>query len=207
MTRPVVTTLGPEHAERVAEVIAAAFSTSLFTSYLLRTPESTWPTDNIPAGIVGAHFKKSVTSRAEQGAELVEAGNFAAVAVWFPPGNPISTAGVTDPRILEYREKFSQVKKEHLQDRDYWYLNLIGRHPERTEPGVVRALVDPYFKKAREQGVPLYLEAISEHARDVYEHLEFRTIAAVRLGVGRTNARGELDENGEGIMLYGMMAE
>lgn len=71
----------------------------------------------------------------------------------------------------------------------------------------MRALVDPYFKKAREQGVPLYLEAISEHARDVYEHLGFRTVAAVRLGVGRTNARGELDENGEGIMLYGMIAE
>lgn len=115
------------------------------------------------------------------------------------------------------------MKKEHLQGRDYWYLNLIGRHPERTEPGgclildswharltwsgVVRALVDPYFKKAREQGVPLYLEAITEHARDVYAHMGFRTIAEVRLGVGRTNSRGELDENGEGIILYGMMAE
>ncbi|KAL4781531.1 hypothetical protein BJX76DRAFT_335223 [Aspergillus varians] len=207
MTKPTVTVAGLEYAEDVAQVIAAAFSSSPLTAYLLRTPESTWPTDNIPAELIGPHFKKSVTSRAEQGAELAEAGGFAAVAVWFPPGTSISTTGVTDTRILEYREKFSQVKKKHLQGRDHWYLNLIGRHPERTEPGVVRALVDPYLKKAREQGVPVWLEAITEHGQQVYRHLGFRTVAEVRLGVGRTNSKGEIDEVGEGLLVYGMMAE
>ncbi|KAL4993148.1 hypothetical protein BDV10DRAFT_198550 [Aspergillus recurvatus] len=200
---PAITTGGPEYAERVAEVIAAAFAGSYFTAYLLRTPESTWASGNIPESIVGPHFRKSITSRAI----LVEAGGFSAVAVWFPPGLSISTAGVTDPRILGFREKFARVKEEHLHGRDHWYLSLIGRHPERTEPGVVRALVGPYLEKVRKQGVPIWIEAISEHGHCVYDHLGFRTVAELRLGVGRTNSGGELDENGEGMLVYGMVAE
>ncbi|KAL4973829.1 hypothetical protein BDW66DRAFT_168303 [Aspergillus desertorum] len=205
--KPAITTGGPEYAERVADVIAAAFASSHFTAYVLRNPESTWASDSIPESIIGPHFRKSITSRAETGAILVEAGGFAAVAVWFPPGLSISTAGATDPRMLEFREKFARVKEEHLHGRDHWYLNLIGRHPGRTEPGVVRALIAPYLEEARRQGVPVWLEAISEHGRRVYEHFGFRTVAELRLGVGRTNSRGELDVNGGGMLVYGMMAE
>ena len=38
--------------------------------------------------------------------------------------------------LVEFFRKFSEVKKLHLGDRDYWYLNLLGRHPERQEPGM-----------------------------------------------------------------------
>lgn len=107
---------------------------------------------------------------------------------------------------------------------------MIGRHPERSDPGliqsyiitaifnkfryvqlisagVIRALIDPYLHKARTAGVPVWLEAISDHGRQVYEHLSFRTVAEVRLGVGKVNADGILDENGEGLVVYGMVAE
>lgn len=52
-----------------------------------------------------------------------------------PPGISIPASGALDPRIHEYRDRFAEVKKEYMQDRQYWYLNLIGRHPDRTEPG------------------------------------------------------------------------
>lgn len=71
----------------------------------------------------------------------------------------------------------------------------------------MRALIDPYLKRAREEGIPVWLEAISEHARQVYEHLSFRTVAKVRVGVGKANSRGELYDNGEGLIVYGMLAE
>ncbi|KAL4969028.1 uncharacterized protein BDV14DRAFT_196347 [Aspergillus stella-maris] len=207
MTLPAVTVGGPEYAERIAEVISAAFSRSLLIAYLLRKPDSAWPTDDIPADIIGPHFRNKVTTRAGLGAELVEAGDFAAVAVWFPPGISTPTEGVTDPKLLDYLDNLFPIRKKHLQGRDHWNLNLIGRHHQRTEPGVVRAVIEPYVKKAREQGVPLWLEAINDHARDVYQRFGFRTVAEVRVGVGRSNSRGELDENGEGIVVYAMMAE
>ncbi|KAL4946281.1 hypothetical protein BDV06DRAFT_218610 [Aspergillus oleicola] len=207
MTQPAITVGGPEYAERVAEVISVAFSSSLFTAYLLRKPESTWPTDDIPEEVLRPHFLKNVTTRAGLGAELVEAGGFAAAAVWFPPSISISTDGITNPKILDYLGSLIPIRKEHLQGRKHWYLSLIGRHPQRTEPGAVRAVIEPYIKKAREQGVPLWLEAINDHARDVYQRFGFRTVAEARVGVGRTSSRGELDENGEGMLVYAMMAE
>ncbi|RAO66336.1 uncharacterized protein BHQ10_002348 [Talaromyces amestolkiae] len=207
MASVLTTTGGDEYVGRVAEVIAAAFSNSIFTAYLHRTSESTWPSTQVPIEILRPYFEKSIAHRVLHGAELVEAGNWAAVAVWVPPGISIPASGALDPRIHEYRDRFAEVKKEYMQDRQYWYLNLIGRHPDRTEPGVVRALIDPYLHRARAAGIPVWLEAISEHGRQVYEHLSFRTVAEVRLGVGKVNGNGELDKKGEGLVVFGMMAE
>ncbi|KAL1979667.1 hypothetical protein VTN96DRAFT_5394 [Rasamsonia emersonii] len=142
------------------------------------------------------------------GAELVEAGNWAAVAVWFPPDvNYIPPDIDRSWQEREFWEAFTPVRQQHLRGRKHWYLNLLGRHPERSERGVVRALIDPYLERARAQGVPVWLECMSEHGRQVYEHLSFRTVAEVRLGVGKVNASGEPDEKGEGLTLYAMMAE
>jgi hypothetical protein len=72
---------------------------------------------------------------------------------------------------------------------------------------MVRALFDPYIARARAEGTPLWLESISEHSRQVYEHLGFRTVAEARIGVGKASARGELQDGGEGVLVYGMIYE
>lgn len=148
----------------------------------------------------------------------------------FPPGIEPPAGVNLDPRIQEARENFSMAKSKHLGDRKYWILSLIGRNPQRTEVGqynlseftgvtrkhtpvtngrggVVRALVDHYLNKARADGIPIWLEAISEHGRQVYEHLSFRTVEEMRLGVGKVSSKGEPDERGEGMIVYGMLAE
>lgn len=71
----------------------------------------------------------------------------------------------------------------------------------------MRALFEPYIKRAREQGVPLWLEAVSEHARKVYEHIGFRTLTPFRVAVGKASADGEFKEGGEGILMYPMIME
>lgn len=73
--------------------------------------------------------------------------------------------------------------------------------------GVVRALFEPYIARAREEGVPLWLEAISEHSKQVYEHIGFRTVDTMRIGVGKATADGELKEGGEGVLIYAMIME
>jgi hypothetical protein len=54
-----------------------------------------------------------------------------------PPGTkkPAPNNPDTPPGIIEYREKFDAMKHEFLGDRPYWYLNLIGRDPRRTDKG------------------------------------------------------------------------
>jgi hypothetical protein len=37
--------------------------------------------------------------------------------------------------VVEYRDISGRVKKQFLDGREYWYLNMIARHPERKEPG------------------------------------------------------------------------
>lgn len=79
-----ITTGGLEYADRVGAVIAAAFSRSPYVAYTLRGAESTpWPsTEPIPSETIVPHYQCAVAKKASMGAELVEAGNWAAVAVW-----------------------------------------------------------------------------------------------------------------------------
>lgn len=78
---------------------------------------------------------------------------------------------------------------------------------ELTSTGAVRALFDPYIARAREERVPLWLEAVSEHSKQVYEHIGFRTVATMRVGAGNATADGELKKGGEGILVYAMIME
>lgn len=87
-----VTSRGLKYADPAARVLAAAFSNSIFVSYLLRTPESAWPTGEIPMDIIHSHFQKSLPEKAEWGAEISLSGSgagdgdgdsWAAAAVWY----------------------------------------------------------------------------------------------------------------------------
>jgi hypothetical protein len=71
--------------EKVAQVMAAAFTSSALTAYVLRSPNSTWRVENIPAEVIGPHMLAGTAKKAALGAELVEAGNWAAAAIWFDP--------------------------------------------------------------------------------------------------------------------------
>jgi hypothetical protein len=55
-----------------------------------------------------------------------------------PPGvkTPPPDLSALPAPLAEYIQKFSEVKKRQLADRDYWYLNFLGRHPGRQELGV-----------------------------------------------------------------------
>ena len=72
---------------------------------------------------------------------------------------------------------------------------------------VVRALIEPYLLKAKEAGLPAWVEALDEHARDVYAHFGFRTVVEACIGKGIADRNGNKVEGGEGVMVYGMIAE
>jgi hypothetical protein len=68
-------------------------------------------------------------------------------------------------------------------------------------------VIEPFLQKAREQNVPVWLEATNRHARDVYAHFGFQVADEVRIGKGVINADGWAEQGGEGVLLWGMMIE
>ncbi|KIX03053.1 uncharacterized protein Z518_06603 [Rhinocladiella mackenziei CBS 650.93] len=107
----------------------------------------------------------------------------------------------------EYREKFDALKQKYLGGRPHWYLNLIGRLPSRREEkGAIRGLIEPFLQKACEENLPVWLEATNRHAKEVYSYFGFRVAEEVRIGKGVVNAEGWVQADGEGVLLWGMVA-
>ena len=73
--------------------------------------------------------------------------------------------------------------------------------------GAVRAIMDTYLNKAKEEGLPVWLESTNIHARDVYLHLGFKVVEEVWLAVGKADKFGNRIEGGEGIIIYAMIVE
>lgn len=47
--------------------------------------------------------------------------------------------------MIELYDKFAEVKQRWLRGRQYWYMNLIARHPERRDQGELH----PQLKTSR----------------------------------------------------------
>ncbi|TVY80743.1 Uncharacterized protein LSUE1_G002553 [Lachnellula suecica] len=197
-------------AEQIAHVICKAFAGDALNRAAILSLDSS-PNDTvISLERCIQHFIPSIKNKAASGALLVEAGDWAAVALWVPPDvkiPPPNLNGNLSPLIVEYFQKFSEAKKRHLRDRDYWYLNLLGRHPERKDPGAIRALFQPFLLKAEEAGLPTWVEATNDHARDVYIHFGFKVVEEVKIGEGSVDGTGNLVPGGSGVVIYGMIKE
>ncbi|KAF8853230.1 hypothetical protein BDZ45DRAFT_629291 [Acephala macrosclerotiorum] len=208
-TLPSITVGTEEYADRVADVIAEAFADDALNRAAVLSSDSLPKDAKIPKARRVKHFLPSIRTRVALGAHLVEAGDWAAVALWVPPHVKIPPPDLSTlpAPLVEYKQKYAEVKKRYLGDRSHWYLNLLGRHPERKEAGAIRALFEPYLLQAREAGLPAWVEATNAHARDVYAHFGFRVVEEVVIGEGSIDANGDFVSGGKGVVTYGMIAE
>ena len=158
-----------------------------------------------------------------QGAFIAESSDFAAVACWEPPEVSVYEQaeiweGVDVGRIIPYIDERPIFKKFLAEigeakrrvfprGQRYWHLSLMARDPERRDKGAVRAIIEPFVKKARDEGLPIWLEAGNERARDVYSWVGgFMVVGEVRSGVGEYNENGRGQEGGEGVSTYLMVS-
>ncbi|OCT54501.1 hypothetical protein CLCR_00919 [Cladophialophora carrionii] len=198
-----------EDVPRFAQVICAAFSNDALNRYLFLGRESRPDHPKLTQHDLRVEFWiPLITDRYRNGGILVQTYDFAAVALWLPPGTkkPVPSGAVSEG-AAEYREKFDALKKKYMGDRPYWYLNLIGRSPSGQEKGAIRGLIEPFVQKARDQNVPVWLEATNPHAKGVYAHFGFQVAEEVRIGQGVVNAEGWAQQGGEGVLLWGMLIE
>lgn len=144
----------------------------------------------------------------DHNAEIIQANNFNAVAIWTNPQNAYDFPITNDPKFNKiFFEDITNFKaKLFPKDTTYYYLFLIGRDltDEKTR-GSVRAIFEYYKKRSDNDGHPLVLEAINAKARDVYEYLGFKTYMEFKYGENEVNENGECDPNGKGFTGYLMV--
>ena len=149
-------------------------------------------------------------SKIAAGAHIVEAGAFAAVAIWEPPAAMLATAAYDygemegRPIFAAFVRHIAEVKERHLgakvlRETGYWHLSLLARDPRREQrvKGVVRAVLEPYFARARGDGVPVWIEAGNRRARDVYAYLGARVVDMFWLNKAGVRKDGEGEGEGE----------
>ncbi|CAJ2511362.1 Uu.00g069870.m01.CDS01 [Anthostomella pinea] len=145
-----------------------------------------------------------IRAKIQHGAFVAEAGNFAAVACWEPLSvqKPLVTdlneGDTSRPLFAGFARAIEGMVAEHLRpvaervsEGRYWHLSLMARDPEvEYVPGAVRAVLAPFMRRFVEREIeveggmaigpaPVWLEAGSERARDVYAHFGFRVVDAV----------------------------
>jgi len=111
-------------------------------------------------------------------------GDYAAAAVWIPPGESELTAeddehvepllrrliGDRAPDVLALLERFEEA---HPRERPHYYLSLLGTHPDHRGYGKGVALLAANLAQSDEAGIPAYLESTNPVNDQRYERLGF----------------------------------
>jgi hypothetical protein len=164
----------------------------------------------------GNHYQNNlirIRRKIELGSIIVEAGNWAAAACWKPPGSdpgPIPEEMLRNrPVFADYVRKIEAAKCRVLgssvESGQYWHLSLMARNPERHTKGAVRAVIEPYLRKAVEDGVPILIEACSARARDIYSYFGFVIVEEFWIGKTKYGSDGYEEEGGPGIPSWFMV--
>jgi GNAT superfamily N-acetyltransferase len=117
------------------------------------------------------------------------AGDYAAVAVWIPPGGIELTedeqelveplfeelAGRRAPALMELLERF---EASHPTERPHYYLSLLGTHPDHRGKGYGMGLVETNLRQIDAEGMPAYLESSNPANDRRYERLGFARIGS-----------------------------
>jgi len=139
--------------------------------------------------IVKEHLAPGIVS----GAFITEAGDFAACAVWWPPGSHArpkelnnEVQGQEEPSLLAaFEREGDQIKRELVWSKygqDYWHLGLLARDPRKpVVAGAVRAVLQPVVDQAAAERKPIWLVTTSEHARDIYQHYGWQVVRVVTI--------------------------
>ena len=180
------TSLSPTTIARFATVNAAAGLADRFTMITneerLSIPESS---------VRHEHLFESNYARIQRktanGAIMVEAGDFAAVACWEPPactlrmeaddGDLLFPAFAQRPIMHGFARQSATWRRNAVRGRDYWHLSLMARDPQRRDvKGAVRSVLEAGIWWAELEGRPIWLEAGNQRAREIYAAFGFKEL-------------------------------
>lgn len=117
------------------------------------------------------------------------AGDFAAVALWLPPGvepdaeamGEIIQAHIPPEKMADGGGLVAQMQKFHPRE-PHWYLPLIGTDPAHRGKGYGAALMAHAVRRCDESGAPAYLESSNPANVPFYERFGFQVMGAIQQG-------------------------
>lgn len=118
-----------------------------------------------------------------------QAGDFAAVALWLPPGfapdgetmGAIIQANMPAERMQDGGGLMEQMERFHPKE-PHWYLPLIGTDPPRQGKGFGSALLEHAMSRCDRDGKPAYLESSKPANIPLYERFGFKVMGTIQQG-------------------------
>jgi GNAT superfamily N-acetyltransferase len=114
-------------------------------------------------------------------------GDFAAVAMWIPPGESELTSeeeaevepmirDLAGPRAEQLLELLERFESSHPGRPPHYYLSLLGTDPARRGNGYGMALLEQNLAAIDAEGMPAYLESSNPANDPRYESRGFRRV-------------------------------
>jgi GNAT superfamily N-acetyltransferase len=114
-------------------------------------------------------------------------GDYAAAAVWIPPGGTDLTEeeengvepllrNLIGPRCDDVMELLERFDASHPRDEPHYNLSLLGTNPDRRGEGLGMALLTQNLSLMDAEGVPAFLESSNPANNARYERLGFRQV-------------------------------
>lgn len=117
--------------------------------------------------------------------------NFEGIAAWFPPGMSdltyirllrvgflklIRVLGMkTITKMNRVGSHAAKTRKQHLPE-PHWHLFPIAVDPKHQGKGYASALMKPMLDRIQSEGLPCFLETLTEENVSLYEHFGFEVI-------------------------------
>jgi GNAT superfamily N-acetyltransferase len=163
----------PAHRDQVVETLVAAFTADPVLRHLF-PDDATYP--EYSAAFFGHLFDKRVHRDA-----VWIVGEGRSVAIWEPPalaGATHPTAAISLPREEQDRMRgYDDAVHAALPDEPYWYLGVLGTHPEWTGRRWGHAVMEAGLRRAAEEGLPAILETSTPGNVAMYQRAGWEVIA------------------------------
>lgn len=108
--------------------------------------------------------------------------------------------------LVEFAPLADAVKARALgEGARFFYVFFFGTRKDAQGMGLCSILVKHYQAVAANEGLPLWLEATTEHSMGVYKKNGFEVVEEFVLGKGKAGVDGTPEEGGVGVRVWGMV--
>lgn len=176
VTAPDITIATPADRARVVGTLVAAFTKDPILRHLF-PDEATYP--RYAAAFFGHLFDKRVNR-----ASIWTIGGGASVAIWEPPADGHDTPDGGFPArypddVLARVRAYDEAVHAALPTFPFWYLGVLGTHPDSAGQGWGRAVMRAGLDRAAAEGLPAVLETSNPNNVELYRRAGWEVLGTM----------------------------
>jgi GNAT superfamily N-acetyltransferase len=160
VTRPAIALATPADTARLIDTIVTAFAADPAFRYF-------FPEEETYQRYASSFARQLVERRIALGtAWLAEEG--AAVALWDPPAPPPPSTMDLPDEVIARLDAYDGAVHDLRPTVPHWYLGILATHPDAAGRGWGRAVMAAGVQRARDEGLPAYLETSNPVNVEIY---------------------------------------